>query len=80
MELIRIYCHACDSPSPLGFLQQWRSSIKKPNLKLICQLTLSVALPIYIQRVGDRNNDFECSEAGRMKFIDTFFSFNHPTY
>lgn len=75
MELIRLCYLESESPSPLGFLQ-WRSNIEKLNLKLVCQLRLRVALLIYIQLVGDWNNDSECIEAGRMKFIHTFFSSN----
>lgn len=76
IRLIRLCYLESESPFPPGFLQ-WLSNIEKPNTKSICQLTLSVTLLIYIQRAGDRNNDFECSEAGRVKFIDTFFSFNY---
>ena len=43
-------------------------------------MTLNFALAIYVQRVGDRNNDEECSNAGRYKFYDMFYAFNHPIY
>lgn len=76
IRLIRLCCLESESPFPTSFLQ-WLSNIEKPNMKSICQLTLSVTLLIYIQRAGDQNNDFECSEPGRVKFIDTFFSFNY---
>ena len=67
MELIRVYCIDCSNPTPLGFLQ-WQANITNPILKLVCQLTLNIGLGIYIQRVGDRNNDEKCSEAGRLRF------------
>ena len=37
-------------------------------------------LGVYIQRIGDRNNDIEVSNAGRYKFFDAFFGFKHPIY
>ena len=42
--------------------------------------TLNFALGIYVQSIGDRNNDEKCSDAGRYKFNDMFFAFNHPVY
>ena len=35
---------------------------------------------LLIQRIGDRNNDIEVSNAGRYKFFDVFFGFKHPIY
>ena len=49
-------------------------------LKLVCELTLNIGLGIYRHRVGERNNDYRCSEAGRLKCIDMFFGFDHPIY
>ena len=49
-------------------------------MKLLTQLFLTFGLAIYIQRIGDRNNDAKMSNAGRYKFIDLFFAFKHPIY
>ena len=35
---------------------------------------------IYVQRIGDRNNDTALSEAGRYEFLDLFYAFNKPIY
>ena len=48
--------------------------------QLLSQLFLGYGLGIYIQRIGDRNNDIEVSNAGRYKFFDIFFGFTHPVY
>ena len=82
MELIHVYCSETtlvSLPTPLGFLQ-WQSSITKPTLKLVSCIMLNLCLGVYIQRIGDRNNDKKCSDAGRMKCMDMFFGFNHPLY
>ena len=79
MELIRIYCAEEKSPTPLGFLQ-WQAKVENPTLSMICSLMLNLCLGVYIQRVGERNNDARCSDAGRMKVVDVFFGFNHPIY
>ena len=49
-------------------------------MRFLGQLTFNVALAMYVQRVGDRNNDCKCSGAGRYKFFNMFFGFNHPIY
>ena len=80
MELIRIYCaETDDTPTPYGFLE-WQSTLENPILSLISELTLNIGLGIYVNRVGERNNDYRCSQAGRMKCIDMFYGFNHPIY
>ena len=79
MELIRLYCAKEKDPTPLGFLE-WQAEINTPVLKLMTHLTLNIGLGIYIQRIGDRNNDVDCSEAGRLRFLDMFYAFNHPIY
>ena len=43
-------------------------------------MVLSYGLGIYIQRVGDRNNDYNVSEAGRLAFQNIFYGFKHPIY
>ena len=65
----------------MGFLD-WQTKVGKgsANFKFITQITFNVALAIYIQRIGDRNNDEEVSDSGRLKFINMFYGFNHPIY
>ena len=47
---------------------------------LITDLILTYGLAIYIQRIGDRNNDIDVSDSGRYKFFDLFYAFKHPIY
>ena len=49
-------------------------------LWLVSELALNIGFGIYINRVGGRNNDYRCGQAGRMKCIDMFYGFNHPIY
>lgn len=83
MELIQLYISSLDGtgakPTPLGFMQ-WQAAVKSPTLKFVIQLTFTIALSVYVQRIGDRNNDVICSEAGRYKFLNMFYAFNHPIY
>ena len=84
MELLFLYkksLRADETPSTIGFLawQKQRSS-ESPTMSFVLQLTFDIALAIYVQRVGDRTNDEKCSDAGRYKFFNTFFAFNHPIY
>ena len=80
MKLIRMYrAEEINTPTPIGFFN-WQSTVENPVLKLVCELTLTIGLGIYIHRVGERNNDYWCNEAGRLKCIDMFFEFNHPIY
>ena len=79
MELIHIYCAEAKSPTPLVFLQ-WQAKVEYPTLSMICSLILNLCLGVYIQRVGDRNNNAKCSDAGRMKVVDVSFGFNQPFY
>ena len=82
MELIHMYASQLPEgakPGVMGFLD-WQSTVSSPTLKFITQFTLNIALGIYVQRIGDRNNDEKCSDAGRYKFNDMFYAFNHPIY
>ena len=74
-----MYSDANANPSPIGFLK-WQKDVKSPTLRFLLELTLNTGLAIYVQRIGDRSSDFRMSHAGRMKFFDTFFAFNHPIY
>ena len=70
MELIRIYCaETDDTPTPYSFLE-CQSTLEIPILSLISELILNIGLGIYVNRVGVQNNDYRCSQAGRMKCID----------
>ena len=69
MELIRICCaETDDTPTPYDILE-WLSTLENLILLLISELTLNIGLGIYVNRVGERNNDYRCSQAGRMKCI-----------
>ena len=50
------------------------------HLKMMFQLVFKFALGIYIQRIGDRNNDAVVSDAGRFAFMDMFYGFRPPIY
>ena len=72
MELIHLYCaETTTKPTPFGFME-WQHNVKNPTLRLVCHLTLTIGLAIYVQRIGDRNNDVRCSNAGRMKFTTQY--------
>ena len=81
MELLVLYIKKCtlSVPTAIDFLE-WQKQVgaTSPIFKFILQLTFNVALSIYVQRIGDRNNDKKCSDAGRYKFSNMFFAFNHP--
>ena len=81
LELIHLYSSSCThvQPTRLGFLQ-WQSETASSTLKLVFNLFLTYGLGIYIQRIGDRNNDSNVSDAGRYAFLDFFYGFNHPLY
>ena len=79
MELIRVYGAETNTPTPLGFLE-WTSLTKNSIVKFMSQYVLNFVLAMYIHRIGERYNDFKCSNAGRMKFFDLFYALNHPIY
>ena len=69
MEIIKLYLDVNRSQvSVIDFLR-WQANATNPKLKLLTQLFLTFGLAIYIQRIGDRNNDAKMSNAGRYKFI-----------
>ena len=83
MEIIQLYASklpAGVTPGVMGFLDWQSSTGLSPTLQFMTQFTLNFALAIYVQRIGDRNNDEKCSDAGRYKFNDMFYAFNHPIY
>ena len=82
MELFRMYSLTLGKDqiaNVTGFLN-WQAESESPTLRFIVELTLNIALSIYVERVGDRNNDPVCSDAGRYKFYKLFYGFNHPIY
>lgn len=80
LELIRIYEKENHSKiTAIGFLK-WQSTVESATLKLVLQLIFTYALGIYVQRIGDRNNDIVTSDAGRYAFTDFFYAFHHPIY
>ena len=80
MEIIKSYLDVnCSQVSVIDFLR-WQANATNPNLKLLTQLFFTFGLAIYIQRIGDCNNDAKMSNAGWYKFLDLFFAFKHPIY
>ena len=81
MEMMHVYIKhvGIEDANAKGFLQ-WQSNTDSATFKLLSQVILNVGIAIYVQRVGDRNNDFKVSHAGRMKFLGAFYGFNHPIY
>ena len=43
-------------------------------------VNVKINLAIIITKTGYRHNDVKVHEAGRYKFMDLFFGFNHPIY
>ena len=77
MEMLRLYLHSTeDPPSCSGFLQFEPS----PTYRLIKHLILNYALAIVIQKIGDRHNNYAVHSAGRFRFMEFFYGFNHPWY
>ena len=80
LKVLELYRNStCETPSALGILN-FISETENATLSLISEIFLSFGLAIYIKRIGNRNNDFTASNAGRYKLFDLFYSFNHPIY
>ena len=80
VELLELYRNStCETPTTLGFLN-FVSETENATLSLISKIFLNFGLAIYIQRIGDRNNDFTVSNADRYNYFDLFYAFNHPIY
>ena len=47
---------------------------------MVRQLVFTYALAIMINKLGDRNNNEKIQSAGRYKFMELFYGFNHPIY
>ena len=73
------YTRAIRIVSALGFLN-FVFETENACLSLISDIFLNFGLAIYVQRIGDQNNDFTVSNAGRYKFFDLVYAFNHPIY
>ena len=77
MEMIQIYLHnAKEAPSVEGFLQFQPSN----TYQMIKHLVLNYALAIVLQKIGDRHNNYAVHCAGRYRFMEFFYGFNHPWY
>ena len=65
-----------DEPIVKGFLE-WN-----PNntYHLIRQLVFTYTLAIMVNKLGDWNNNEKIQNAGRYKFMELFYAFNHPIY
>ena len=79
-EMIRLFLTEFNGEVTILNFLEWIANTENNTLKLLSQLFLGYGLGIYIQRIGDRNNDIEVSNAGRYKFFDAFFGFKHPIY
>ena len=76
-EMVFTYIsNTSDEPTMKGFLE-WN-----PNntYHLIRQLVFTYALAIMVNKLGDRNNNEKIQNAGRYKFMELFYAFNHPIY
>ena len=77
MEMAHSYVNECESePSVEGFFN-WN-----PNntYHMIRQLILNYTLAILLTKLGDRSNNVKVQSAGRYKFMELFYGFNHPIY
>ena len=80
MEIIKLYLDVnCSQVSVIDFLR-WQANATNPNLKLLTQLFLNFGLSIYMQRIGDDNNDAKMSNTGWYKFFDKFYAFKRSIY
>lgn len=69
MELKKLYLDSQRTEiSVINFLK-WQAGVTNANLKLLTQLFLNYGLAIYVQRIGDRNNNVKMSNAGRYNFF-----------
>ena len=77
LEMVFNYItNTSDEPTVEGFLE-WN-----PNntYHLIRQLVFTYALAIIVNKLGDQNNNEKIQNAGRYKFMELFYAFNHPIY
>ena len=65
-----------EQPTVDGFLN-WN-----PNntYHVVRQLVFTYALAVMVNKLGDRNNNENIQTAGRYKFMELFYAFNHPIY
>jgi len=76
-EMMKLYVsNTTDLINVINFLQFEPSN----TYRLIKQLILNYGLAIIVQKIGDRNNNIEVHEAGRYKFLEMFYGFQHPFY
>lgn len=69
IELKKLYLDSQHTEiSVINFLK-WQAGVTNANLKLLTQLFLNYGLAIYVQRIGDRNNNVKMSNAGRYNFL-----------
>ena len=45
----------------------------------MCKIMLTLRLGIYVQRIGDRNNDIALNAEDRYVFLDMFYVLNNIT-
>ena len=63
-------------PAVDGFLK-WDSN---NTYHMVPQLVFMYALVIMTNKLGDCNNNENIQSAGRYKFLELFYEFNHPIY
>ena len=82
LELIDIFVkeRGISQLNAVNFLKWQKEDVKSANLKMMLQMVLRYTLGIYVQRIGDRNNNQSISDAGRYSFLNFFYGFNHPLY
>ena len=79
LELIQLYSKSNKELNAVGFIA-WQNRCTSATLNLVFDFVLKFGFAIYVERVGDRNNDVSVSDAGRYTFLDFFYAFNHPIY
>ena len=47
---------------------------------VVRKLMFAYVLAIMVNKLGDRNNNENIQSAGRCKFMELFYGFNHPIY
>ena len=79
LGLIKQFKQGSLEQDPLKFLS-WLSEDVNPSIRLVGELSLNITLAPYIFKNGFRANDVNAINAGRLKFDDLYYAFNHPIY
>ena len=80
MELITLYKNETEGDvNELNFLQ-WAADHTNPTISFVSEIIFNYVLPVYLFKIGVRNNDVKLIDAARFKFEDLFYAFKHPIY